>query len=296
MMVVGLSPSTVYYFRLMVADEVPNWSNISNQASGTTGIAVPAGFVLVQPGTFTMGSPINEACRYSDETEHRVTLTRAIFVSATEVTQAQWQATMGWGDSDFDGADRPVESLNWFDAVEYCNKRSADEGLTAAYTTTGATYRGNHIIAATVTWNQNADGYRLLTEAEWEYACRAGSASAFSNGGISQCACGSDPYLSLMGWYCGNASNQTHDAGQKTPNAWGLYDMCGNVWEWCWDWYGSYDGTSTNPAGPGSGSIRVVRGGSWYGLALHCRSAARAYYWPDDRFNVIGLRIARTAL
>ncbi|MBP6875735.1 MAG: formylglycine-generating enzyme family protein [Candidatus Eisenbacteria bacterium] len=253
------------------------------------------GFVAVLAGVFTMGSPAGELCRDSDETQHEVTLTRGFYVSTTEVTQAEWQATMGWDDSYFDGADRPVETITWFDAVQYCNERSADEGLAAAYTITGATYDGHHITGGTVTWNQDANGYRLLTEAEWEYACRAGSASAFCNGGISQCYCGSEPNLGLVGWYCGNSSNQTHDVAQKAPNAWGLYDMHGNVWEWCWDWYASYGGSATDPVGPGSGSARVDRGGSWDDIARYCRSAYRGYYTPSHRDYYIGLRLARTA-
>jgi formylglycine-generating enzyme required for sulfatase activity len=263
-------------------------------------MSVPGGgggtFVLLQPGTFTMGSPTGELCRDSDETQHQVTLTRSFYVSATEVTQAEWQATMGWNDSYFSGADRPVEEVTWYDAVSYCNQRSVAEGFTPAYTITGASYNGNHIASATVTWNQSTNGYRLLTEAEWEYACRATSTGAFCNGGISQCSCGSEPYLSLVGWYCGNASSQTHDVGQKTANAWGIHDMHGNVWEWCWDWYDGYGGASTDPAGPASGSSRVVRGGCWGSSAQGCRSAVRNYDWPPYRSGGIGLRLARTAL
>jgi formylglycine-generating enzyme required for sulfatase activity len=255
----------------------------------------PPGFVLIQPGTFTMGSPSGELCRDSGETQHQVTLTRAIYVAATEVTQAQWQATMGWEDSYFDGPNLPVEQVTWFDAVSYCNLRSAAEGLTPVYTITGAEYDENHIGFAGVTWNPNANGYRLLTEAEWEYACRADSTGAFCNGDIGQCHCGSEPNLGDVGWYCGNSGDQTHDVGTKSPNAWGLYDMHGNVWEWCWDWYGSYGGTVTDPAGPASGSNRVSRGGGWVDYANFCRSAYRDQVYPGIRYFYLGLRVAKWA-
>lgn len=256
----------------------------------------PPEFVLIQPGTFTMGSPSGELCRYSDETQHQVTLTHAFYISTTEVTQVQWQATMGWDGSHFDGPNRPVEQIAWYDAVSYCNLRSVAEGLTPVYTITGATYSGNYITSANVTWNPNANGYRLLTEAEWEYACRAGSTGAFCNGGISQCGCGSEANPGAVGWYCGNSGDQTHDVGTKSPNAWGLYDMHGNVMEWCWDWYGSYGGTVTDPSGPASGSYRIQRGGSWFDIAELCRSAYRFRYGlPDERYSNLGLRLARTA-
>ncbi|MBM3317974.1 MAG: SUMF1/EgtB/PvdO family nonheme iron enzyme [Candidatus Eisenbacteria bacterium] len=252
-------------------------------------------FVLLQSDTFIMGSPTDELCRWGDETQHEVTLTRGFYVGVTEVTQAQWQATMGWNDSGFSGPDRPVEGVTWFDAVSYCNQRSVAEGFTPAYMISNPGYEGVHIVSATVTWNQNANGYRLLTEAEWEYACRAGSVTAFCNGGISQCLCGSEPFLDLVGWYCGNSGSQTHDVGQKAANAWGLYDMHGNVWEWCWDWKGDYGGPAIDPTGPAFGAGRVVRGGSWVPFTWDCRSASRSGYSPHIRYDLIGLRLARTA-
>jgi formylglycine-generating enzyme required for sulfatase activity len=227
-----------------------------------------------------------------------VTLTKAIYVSTYEVTQAEWQAVMGWNESYFPGTGKPVEEVTWYDAVSYCNQRSTCDGYIPAYTITGATMDGNHITGATVTWNQAANGYRLLTEAEWEYACRATSTTAFCNGPITNSAwdCGDDPGLDLVGWYCGNASNTTHDCGGKTANAWGLKDMHGNVWEWCWDWWGGYpSGSVSDPLGPPSGSDRVVRGGGWSRYALGCRSAYRYYSGPNYRYGVLGLRLARTS-
>jgi formylglycine-generating enzyme required for sulfatase activity len=261
----------------------------------TLGVAGTEGLVLVQAGAFTMGGAPGELCRDPDEVQHEVTLTHAFYISATEITQAQWQAMMGWDDSRFDGLNRPVETVNWFDAVMYCDLRSTAEGLTPVYTITGATYNGNHITSANVDWNQNANGYRLPTEAEWEYACRAGSTGAFCNGDISQCGCGSEPGLGAVGWYCGNSDDQTQDVGTKTPNAWGIYDMHGNVWEWCWDVYDSYGGAVTDPTGPASGIDRITRGGGWVDYAEYCRSANRVGGAAGYRADYIGVRIVRTA-
>jgi formylglycine-generating enzyme required for sulfatase activity len=258
----------------------------------------PTGMVLIPAGTFTMGSPGNEPGRSAEETQHEVTLTHAMYVSKHEVTQSEWLAVMGWNDSSYPGANRPVAALTWYDALSYCNLRSSGEGLTAAYTITGATYSGHHITSAAVTWNQAANGYRLLTEAEWEYACRATSMTAFCNGAITNINCSPlDPNLDQVGWYCGNASSTTHDVGGKTANFWGLKDMHGNVWEWCWDWYGTFPtGPLTDPTGPASGMSRVLRSGSHVDNALRCRSASRGGWLPGDTANPYGLRLSRTAL
>ena len=146
-----------------------------------------------------------------------------------------------------------------------------------------------------VSWDQLANGYRLPTESEWEYACRAGSTTAFYNGGITRLICNIDPNLDQIGWYCGNASAKTHEVAEKLPNAWGLYDMSGNVEEWCWDWYGVYPGTETDPVGPDSGAWRVKRGGSWNGSAQGCRSATRDRAGPGYSIQYLGFRPARSA-
>jgi formylglycine-generating enzyme required for sulfatase activity len=258
----------------------------------------PTGMVLIPAGTFTMGSPGNEPGRNSDEVQHQVTLTHAMYVFKYEVTQSEWLAVMGWNTSGHSGANLPVETVTWYDAVSYCNQRSAGEGLAAAYTITDATYSGNHITSATVTWNQAANGYRLLTEAEWEYACRATSTTAFCNGAITNTGCSPlDLNLDQVGWYCGNASSTTHDVGGKTANFWGLKDMHGNVWELCWDWYGAYPaGPLTDPTGPASGGARVMRGGSFVNTAMYGRSALRGnYYSPGSPQYHLGLRLCRTA-
>ena len=138
--------------------------------------------------------------------------------------------------------------------------------------------------------------YRMPTEAEWEYACRAGSRAAFTNGTISQLKCGHDPNLDRVGWYCGNAKDETQPVAQKEPNIWGLYDMHGNAWEWCQDWYEeSPSGSNINPKGPASGTSKVFRGGGWGLTARSCRSAFRDNYAPDLKCKLLGFRLVREA-
>jgi formylglycine-generating enzyme required for sulfatase activity len=234
--------------------------------------------VRINGGTFTMGSPANEANRDSDEVQHQVTVS-SFFMGKYPVTQKEYQEIMGTNPSNFKGDNLPVEMVSWFDAVEYCNKRSQREGLSLAYTISGS---GD---SRTVTWNRNANGYRLPTEAEWEYACRAGTRTAYNTG-----AAISDS----TGWYSANSGNATHPVGQKPANAWGLYDMHGNVYEWCWDLSGKYSsGAQTDPVGASSGGIRVLRGGSYFSSARLCRSAYRGSDYPFRRANIYGFRLAR---
>ncbi|MCP4213802.1 MAG: formylglycine-generating enzyme family protein, partial [bacterium] len=209
-------------------------------------------FNYIEPGTFTMGSPPDEAGRYYNETQHSVTLTNAFYIQTTEVIQSQWQTVMGSNPSYFSGCPScPVETVSWDDVQLF---------LTAI--------------------NALNDGiYRLPTEAEWEYACRSGSSSAFANGGITYTDYSPvDPNLDLIGWYYGNSDTgsgyKPQPVGGKDPNAWGLYDMHGNVFEWCQDWGEPYPrGNVTDPTGPASGSFRVLRGGGWLYRAEYCRSA-----------------------
>ena len=185
---------------------------------------------------------------------------------------------MGNNPSRFKGDNLPVERVSWYDAVEFCNRLSRKEGLTPEYTISGKD----------VTWNRSADGYRLPTEVEWEYAARGGNKSRgyrFS---------GSDDPKEVA-WYSANSGEKTHPVGQKKPNELGIYDMSGNVWEWVWDWYGSYSSTSqTDPRGPYSGSYRVLRGGSWNLYAGSFRSADRFSGGPSVSFYVLGFRLVRT--
>ncbi|VVS94129.1 bifunctional serine/threonine-protein kinase/formylglycine-generating enzyme family protein [Desulfoluna spongiiphila] len=218
-------------------------------------------FVYIKPGTFLMGSPLGESGRSNDETQHRVTLSTGYYLQATEVTQGQWKAVMGSNPSRFKncGDECPVEKVSWEDAQEFIRKLNAREG-------------GNR--------------YRLPTEAEWEYGCRGGSDAPYANG----------MRLLSPGWYDDNSGSKTHPVAQKDPNAWGLYDMPGNVYEWCQDWYGSYPtGHVTDPVGPSSGSNRVIRGGSWGDYARNCRSANRRSCSPSYRSHGLGFRVARTS-
>jgi len=232
--------------------------------------------VRISGGTFMMGSPENEWGRLSNEGPQRQVTLSSFYIGRFPVTQAEFQEIMGRNPSTFRGPNLPVEQVSWFDAVEFSNRRSIRAGLTPAYTISGNT----------VTWNREANGYRLPTEAEWEFACRAGTQTPFNSGTSA----------SEVGWYAGNSRGRTHPVGQKQPNAWGLYDMHGNVLEWCWDWYGAYPSESqTNPQGPNWGVGRVYRGGSWRFEANQTRSAFRFRNNPNLRLNFIGFRLARNA-
>ena len=277
----------------------------SAAASGTAVVESPAladslnrmhGLVGVRAGRFIAGSPRFELYRYIDEEIHEVKLTRDFLLLDHEVTQAEWRRVMGWNESHFRGEQRPVEEVTWFDAVDFCNRCSVREKLEPAYVVKLLEEEGVHILQAEVIWNREANGYRLPTEAEWEYACRAGGQSAFSNGRSVHCCRQFDPGVAGVAWYAGNANDGTHRVKEKSPNDWGLYDMHGNVWEWCWDWYAEYPLDSVNdPIGPKLGTLRTTRGGSWLSYARLCRSAYRGSVNPSQSENYLGLRLARNA-
>jgi len=217
--------------------------------------------VLIRPGKFVMGSPDSEQGRKGNEgPQHEVTISKPFYIGVTEVTQAQYEAVMGTNPSRFKGPTNPVESIPWNEAVEFCRKLSEKTGKAV----------------------------RLPTEAEWEYACRAGTKTRYSFGD-------SDSVLGDYAWYGSNSGGMTHPVGQKKPNPWGLYDMQGNVWEWCADWDGPYSsGSSTDPQGAGSGDSRVLRGGSWgNGQTEHFRCASRSTS-PLTGFDGGGFRCAGT--
>ncbi|MCL2270072.1 MAG: SUMF1/EgtB/PvdO family nonheme iron enzyme [Treponema sp.] len=273
---------------------------------------VPDTFVLINRGTFTMGSPANEQGRGNDEIQHQVTV-NSFYMGKYEVTQKEYRDVMGTNPSYFKGNNLPVEGVSWLDAIEYCNKRSQKEGLTPAYTyeiikreITMRVFNDNEgkweevtrpASEAVYIWNRNANGYRLPTEAEWEYACRAGTTTPFNTGNTitSNMANFNDDYpytIDARGVY----RKTTTPAGSFPANAWGLHDMHGNVWEWCWDWYGTYqEYTQVDPTGAASGKTRVVRGGTWNSDGRHLRSAERHYMYPSTkrRADNVGFRVAR---
>jgi formylglycine-generating enzyme required for sulfatase activity/tetratricopeptide (TPR) repeat protein len=306
---------------------------------------VSGDMALIPAGTFIMGSPTNELGRGSDEIQHQVTLTRDFFMQRTEVTNRQMADVLNWalgqgricvtsntvhnteGNQqelldldvwferlDLDGEreycqiswrgsqlvvdagkeEYPCVAITWYGAQAYCNYLSDMEGLSRAISFSD--------------WSMDLDavGYRLPTESEWEYACRAGTTTTFYTGGITHTASSPlDPNLDAAGWYYGNSTNPdnrmisghgTHPVGLKQPNCWGLFDMHGNVEEWCGDWYGDYPGSVTDPPGPASGSRRVVRGGSWDFNAQYCSSAGRSYHRPRHPIFYLGFRPARSSV
>ncbi|MDO5318044.1 MAG: formylglycine-generating enzyme family protein [bacterium] len=235
----------------------------NQEVSETKTITLPGGatmeLIWCPPGSFTMGSPTSEQGRYDDEELHEVILTKGFWLGKYEVTQRQWESVMGTNPSRFQSPDRPVENVSWEDCQAFIRTiREASPDLKV----------------------------RLPTEAEWEYACRAGTESAYSGSGV----------LGDMGWYNDNSQGETHVVGQKQANAWGLHDMHGNVWEWCSDVFDSYPEDSVqDPVGPKSGASRVSRGGNWSTFARYCRSAYRAGRLPSNHYDGLGFRLCCSA-
>jgi formylglycine-generating enzyme required for sulfatase activity len=231
--------------------DVQQSSRIVEVVAGASGIK----FAFIPAGEFDMGSPADEKGREEEETKHRVKISKPFRMSTTEITQAQWKALMGQRRGEFDGENLPVESATWKDAVAFCEKLSQVEGKKC----------------------------RLPTEAEWEYACRAGATGRFSGG----------EKLDELAWYDDNAEEKTHPVASKKPNAWGLYDMHGNVAEWCADFYVSPYAAqnATDPTGPAQGTGRVIRGGSWSSFERGCRSASRSSANPAHQPKTVGVRV-----
>lgn len=261
-------------------------------------IDVPEGFLLITGDTFNMGSPDSEAWRSADETQHTVTVSD-FYMSAYEVTQQEYESVMGENPSSFSGENLPVESISWLDAVAYCNARSEQEGLTPVYTIDGTS----------VSWDRSVNGYRLPTEAEWEYACRAGTTTPFNTetsiSAEESNYWGDYPYMIEDNYFNqGNLETQpgvyrqtTVEVNSFSPNAWGLYNMHGNVGEWVWDYYGEYSTEAqTDPTGPETGTRRVYRGGGWSDFAKNLRSAYRAAMPQENSNYNIGLRLVRNAV
>ncbi|GJQ32988.1 MAG: hypothetical protein HBSAPP04_18270 [Ignavibacteriaceae bacterium] len=248
---------------------------------------------MVEGGSFMMGSNTGDP---DEKPVHKVTLS-SFFIGKVPVTQALWREVMGNNPSRFKGDNRPVECVSWYEAVEFCNRLSRREGLSGCYKEVEREKTG--LVGSlfgqktkVMLYDFNANGYRLPTEAEWEYAARGGNKSrGFKYSGSND--------LDQVGWYDNNSGSATKEVGTKQPNELGLYDMSGNVWEWCWDWYSnSYYSSSiqTDPRGPNAGSNHVKRGGSWNYLAEHCRVANRDISNQDSMYFNLGFRLVRTRL
>jgi len=244
------------------------------------------GFVRVEGGTFTMGSPAGEPTRFSNEAQRQVTLS-SFYMGMHPVTQAEYQEIMGSNPSHFVGPNLPVERVSWFDAVLFCNRLSEERGLTPVYTINGQT----------ITWDRTANGYRLPTEAEWEYACRAGTSTPFNTGAnITTDQANYDGSRPFNNNPRGVSRQRTSPVGSFAPNAFGLYDMHGNVGEWVWDWNVEYArGELTDPMGAASGFHKVFRGGSWNHAADFLRSSRRGGNIPTTRSADLGFRLVRNA-
>ncbi len=275
---------------------VARWSPPSDYAM----VEVPA-------GSFTMGCTTGQSdCADAEKPAHAVTLTRGFWLGKTEVTQGLWTSVMGENPSRFSscGDDCPVESASWCDALVFANRLSVRDGLEPVYDLPADFVAGmntetcNAKAEALDGFDLGAGGYRLPTEAEWEYAARAGRDTLYA---------GSNS-IREVAWYEGNANNGnwtephaeqegTQSVGQLRANVWGLYDMSGNVWEWCWDWFGSYEeGENNDPIGAPRGVLRVLRGGSWFSSPRYARLAFRLRRTPGVRSNSLGLRLARSAV
>ena len=250
--------------------------------------------VYIPPGEFMMGSPEQEEERYNDETQHRVRLTKGFYLQRTQVSQIQWEKVMGFNPSYFhDCLNCPVEWVTWYDAVAFCNALSEREGRRSAYEMSVKRRDDKHIKDAEVTLVLDTDGFRLPTEAEWEYACRAGTTTSFSFGeNITSTQVNYDGNYSYAGGQKSKYREKTIAAGSLPPNSWGLYEMHGNVCEWCNDWYEKYPfETAIDPTGPSTGSSRVIRGGSWYDNPRNVRAAIRNEYVPGLAFSYVGFRV-----
>jgi len=263
----------VLLFAILLLNIFPAFAGSVYEKSFTNSLSMK--FVLIQPGSFIMGSPEDESHRSDTEVQHKVTITRPFYMQTTEVTVVQWEALMGkkFFAPPTEKGNRPVVKVSWHDCMTFITKLNA----------------------------LNKETYRLPTEAEWEYACRAGSSTAYSWGKTIECdkAMFSNNTLKsreCVGYVESKGLGVDRPALVKSypPNAWGLYDMHGNVWEWCQDYYGVYpSGPVTDPAGSKSGPDKVRRGGSWFKYGYSCRSANRAYAHEASRFQTTGFRLVR---
>ena len=265
-------------------------------------IGLAMDFQEIESGTFVMGAANTEVGQDGNEQPHTVELTHRFYMMHTEVSQRQYQSLMGDNPSYFNGCKNcPVDQVTWHDAARFANRLSEIEERTPCYSCTedACEFSGDPYLC---------EGFRLPTEAEWEYAARSGSDKAFwtPNGGAnipieSSWACGGlyledGTLFDDLSWYCGNSNDKTQPVGTLLPNGFGLHDMHGNVWEWCHDWFEEYtEASQTDPYGPEMGSTRVGRGGFWFGIAPYLRAADRDFDAPNSSGNYMGFRVAITA-
>lgn len=288
--IVGVISGLIY-----VMNKQDENGNETNNLGSTNNAELTNDLILINGGTYLMGSPETEMQRETDEVQHEVTVSD-FYIGRYEATQKEYEEVMGENPSNFEGENLPVENVTWYEAIEYCNKLSEKEGLTPVYTIDGEN----------VSWDRSANGYRLPTEAEWEYAARAGTTSPFNTeNSISDEEAnyyGHYPYGIEENYFTqenletepGQYRQTTVEADSFSPNKWGLYNIHGNVAEWCFDYYGAYDLENTdNPSGPTTGTLRVNRGGGWNDYAKHLRCAYRASTTPDQKMSNIGFRVVR---
>ena len=288
--IVGVISGLIY-----VMNKQDENGNETNNLGSTNNAELTNDLILINGGTYLMGSPETEMQRETDEVQHEVTVSD-FYIGRYEVTQKEYEEVMGENPSNFEGENLPVENVTWYEAIEYCNKLSEKEGLTSVYTIDGEN----------VSWDRSANGYRLPTEAEWEYAARAGTTSPFNTeNSISDEEAnyyGHYPYGIEENYFTqenletepGQYRQTTVEVDSFSPNKWGLYNIHGNIAEWCFDYYGAYDLENTdNPSGPTTGTLRVNRGGGWNDYAKHLRCAYRASTTPDQKMSNIGFRVVR---
>ena len=300
--IISLILSLCLIFSLAACSQSENSDKSSKQPPASnsleaTDMQAPENFVLIKGGSFQMGSPESEAWRSADETQHTVTVSD-FYMSRYELTQKEYEEITDKNPSNFNGENLPVENISWLDAVAYCNARSEKEGLTPVYAIDGQN----------VSWDRSANGYRLPTEAEWEYACRAGTTTPFymENSPSTEDAnyYGHYPYEIENNYFSqsnlqvkpGEYRQTTVPVDSFSENPYGLYNMHGNVSEWVWDYYGDYStDEQMNPVGPASSTLRVYRGGGWNDFAKNMRSAYRATLEQNKGSFNLGIRLVLNA-
>ncbi len=303
-------PSAVLTFK----DVSTATSSIDLLVDNVKVVEVPPGFVLISPGTSIIGRPADDPGSFN-KTRRSVTFKNYLLAESTEVTWSEWQqyrvlaqsrgyndiaAGRNGGNGSPDGT-HPVTEVSYWDVLKWCNLRSEVDGLKPVYYTSpgfgAANVLRNGSPEPYADWK--ADGYRLPTEAEWENLCRAGSTTEYFNGPVAPVSGGLDATLDISGWYFANSGGNTHSVATKIPNAWGLYDTHGNVWEWCWDRFDDMDyppGPLTDPHGPTVGTDRMIRGGAYIMIAYWCTSDYRAWHENTSRWNYLGFRPVRAVV